>query len=45
MAEAVLRRWGAGKFVAYSAGSHPKPGVNPLTLIQEHVDEIGRGKS
>jgi protein-tyrosine-phosphatase len=32
MAEALLRRWGAGKFVAYSAGSFPKPEVNPLTL-------------
>lgn len=32
MAEALLRRWGAGKFVAYSAGSYPKPELNPLTL-------------
>lgn len=32
MAEAILRRWCAGKFVAYSAGSNPKPDVNPLTL-------------
>jgi arsenate reductase len=32
MAEAILKRWGGGKFVAYSAGSQPKPDVNPLTL-------------
>jgi protein-tyrosine-phosphatase len=32
MAEALLRRWGAGRFIAYSAGSYPKPDVNPLTL-------------
>lgn len=32
MAEALLRRWGGDKFVAYSAGSQPKPDVNPLTL-------------
>src|SRR5688500_9144436 len=32
MAEALLKRWGAGKFNAYSAGSYPKPEVNPLTL-------------
>jgi arsenate reductase len=32
MAEALLSRWGAGRFVAFSAGSYPKPEVNPLTL-------------
>ena len=32
LAEALINRWGAGKFVGYSAGSHPKGEVNPLTL-------------
>jgi protein-tyrosine-phosphatase len=32
MAEAILSRMGAGKFVAYSAGSHPKGEVNPHAL-------------
>lgn len=32
MAECALRRWGGGRFTAYSAGSHPKGEVHPLTL-------------
>jgi arsenate reductase (thioredoxin) len=32
IAEAILNKVGAGKFVAYSAGSHPKGEVNPYTL-------------
>ncbi|HEY5305599.1 MAG TPA: arsenate reductase ArsC [Pseudolabrys sp.] len=32
MAEAILNRAGAGKFMAYSAGSHPKGEVHPRTL-------------
>lgn len=32
IAEAVLRKLGAGRFNAYSAGSFPKPDVNPTTL-------------
>jgi arsenate reductase (thioredoxin) len=36
LAEAALRRWGAGKFQAFSAGSHPKGEVHPLTLDLLH---------
>jgi arsenate reductase len=32
MAEVLMNRCGAGKFVAHSAGSFPKGEVNPLTL-------------
>ncbi|HVV65998.1 MAG TPA: arsenate reductase ArsC [Rhizomicrobium sp.] len=32
IAEAVLNEEGEGRFRAYSAGSFPKPEVNPLTL-------------
>jgi arsenate reductase len=32
MAECALNRWGVGKFRAYSAGSHPKGKVHPMTL-------------
>ncbi len=32
LAEAVLRRDGGGRFIAHSAGSHPKGTVHPLAL-------------
>lgn len=32
MAEALLNYWGRGRFRAFSAGSHPKGKVHPLTL-------------
>ena len=32
LAEALLQHFGRGRFNAYSAGSHPKGVVNPLTL-------------
>jgi arsenate reductase (thioredoxin) len=32
IAEAILNKIGAGKFVAYSAGSQPKGQVNPYTI-------------
>lgn len=36
MAEAILNRLGAGKFKAFSAGSHPKSEINPYTLATLH---------
>lgn len=32
MAEAIMNKIGAGKFVAYSAGSEPRGAINPNTL-------------
>jgi arsenate reductase (thioredoxin) len=32
LAESILRKDGAGRFNAFSAGSHPKGSVNPFTL-------------
>lgn len=32
IAEALINHWGHGKFQGFSAGSHPKGTVNPLTL-------------
>jgi protein-tyrosine-phosphatase len=32
MAEALLTHWARGRFVGYSAGSHPKDQVHPLAL-------------
>jgi arsenate reductase len=32
MAECALNRWGNGKFKAFSAGSHPKGAIHPVTL-------------
>ena len=34
MAEAIMNKRGQGRFVAYSAGSHPAGQVNPDALIQ-----------
>ncbi len=38
MAEALMARWGMGKFKAYSAGSMPKGRVHPtaLEVLQKH---------
>jgi protein-tyrosine-phosphatase len=48
MAEAIMNRVGAGKFKAYSAGSHPSGAVNPhaLTLLKRmnHPTEGFRSK-
>ena len=32
LAEALLTRWGKGRFVAFSAGSQPKGRVHPLAI-------------
>lgn len=32
LAEALINRWGAGRFRGFSAGSHPKGTVHPLAL-------------
>ncbi len=49
LAEAILNRLGAGKFVAYSAGSHPKGEVHAETIRLLHnlgYDTMGfRSKS
>jgi arsenate reductase len=47
IAEAILNQIGAGKFRAYSAGSHPKGAVNPnaIGLLQEEGYETGSLRS
>ena len=32
LAEALVNRWGAGRFHGFSAGSHPKGAVHPLAI-------------
>ena len=47
MAEAILNKAGAGKFVAFSAGSQPKGQVHPeaKTLLQSLGFETARFRS
>jgi arsenate reductase len=49
MAECAMNRWGAGRFVAFSAGSHPRGQVHPaaLELLRQlgHSTEGLRSKS
>jgi arsenate reductase len=42
LAEVILNRLGAGRFRAYSAGSHPKGEVHPLALalLRECGDDV-----
>ena len=42
LAEVVLNRVGAGRFRAFSAGSHPKGEVHPmaLELLREHREDV-----
>ena len=44
LAEVMMNHLGQGKFTAYSAGSHPKGSVHPLTLetLQAKLKEIGQ---
>ena len=38
LAEQLLNHWGHGKFRGYSAGSHPKGAVHPMTIaLLEHM--------
>jgi len=38
MAEGILNKMGAGRFTAYSAGSHPKGEVHPMALnVLKHL--------
>jgi arsenate reductase len=39
LAEAIMNRMGKGRFVAYSAGSHPKGDVHPAAL--RLLDSLG----
>ena len=39
IAESILRKDGAGRFRAFSAGSHPKGAVNPFAL--KELESIG----
>lgn len=49
MAECALNRWGKGRFKGFSAGSHPKGDVHPMTLelLRQHGYETAglRSKS
>jgi protein-tyrosine-phosphatase len=38
-AESLMNHWGRGRFVGFSAGSHPKGAVNPITLeLLKHMN-------
>lgn len=38
LGEVLINHWGKGRFRGYSAGSHPKPEVNPMTIkLLQHL--------
>jgi protein-tyrosine-phosphatase len=44
LAEALIDRWGKGRFKGYSAGSFPKSAVHPLALdllAKAHLEPAG----
>ncbi len=43
MAECLMRRWGAGRFNAWSAGSHPAGQINPHTLATLQAFKLPTG--
>ena len=47
MAEALLARWGLGKFRAYSAGSYPKGRVHPtaIKILEMHNFDTSQFRS
>jgi protein-tyrosine-phosphatase len=45
MAEYLLRRWGQGRFRAWSAGSQPKGQVHPITLMLLEQDGFDVSKA
>lgn len=40
MAEGLMNKWGAGRFRAFSAGSHPMGKVNPFALERLQMEGI-----
>ena len=43
LAESILQKDGAGRFAAFSAGSHPKGKVNPLALTRGGSADLPAG--
>jgi len=47
MAECAINRWGKGRFKGFSAGSHPKGEIHPMTLqvLREWHYDVSRLRS